>query len=90
MLCVVRTKECVGEGERAYVFHIVVLLYLGVHDEVNWHVHRLSWSQRLLIKAKALNLDEIRSSLLRGDIVRGHSTDRFLCNVRRIVECKYR
>ena len=80
------TKERVAQRHRLDPLHLWVACELRIYEEKDRHVDRLPGPQALLLKAKALNLAEIRRDLPRRHAVGRHPDDVFFAVVRGRVE----
>ena len=86
ILIIFGLEERVTQRHSLNPLHIDIVHKVRVDIKENRHVHRLARIQPLLLKAKALNLAEIRRHLPRRDRVRGHTNDVLVRLVGRGVE----
>lgn len=86
ILIILRLEERVTQRHSLNPLHVDVVHKVRINIEENRHVHCLARIQPLLLKAKTLNLAEIRRHLPRRDRVRSHSDDILVRLVGRGVE----
>jgi hypothetical protein len=86
ILIILSLEKRVTQRHSLNPLHINIVHKVRVNIEENWHIDRLARIQPLLLKAKTLNLAEIRRHLPRRDRVCGHSDDILIGLVGRSVE----
>lgn len=86
VLIVLGLEKRVTQRHSLDSLHIDIVHKVRINIKENRHVDRLARIQPLLLKAKALDLAEIRGHLPRRDRVRSHSDDVLVRLVRRGVE----
>lgn len=75
------SKKGVAQGDEIDVPHPGVVADVRVDEEEDGHVHRLSRIQFLLVKAKTLDLGEVRGGNVRGDVVGGDADNVLVAEV---------
>ena len=85
LVVVVRPKEVVRQRDVRHALQRRIVQELRVDDKQHGHVDFFPGLQPLFIKAKALDLDKIRTGLGRHDIVRRDARDRLVAVVGRVV-----
>src|SRR6478672_4859960 len=71
--------KCIAERNLVDVLGVRVLLDRRIDEEGYWHVDGLTWFERLLIEAEALDFLEIFADLVGADVV---------CRLRRDRPCR--
>ena len=83
-----RTEKGIAQSDGINLVHRRVIDEVWIDEKENWHIHRLSSIEPLLLKAKALDFAKVGCHLPRRDAVGGHADDVLVALVRCCEECQ--